>query len=521
MASLNHVCMWSEHGWIRISAEEAARIHPRGTVSVHSGLFMCELCGQYVTLTSGETRTRHFRHSAHEADKNCPERTFGSYYIPTYKAGDHELPLRIVFDRETFSFELGLLYIPKEVLDSQPARKVTIYDEKRRKFVYSFERLNTDSITYVSIGDDPSTEYYISASRELTPYWPEKIKGIDNRGAVFDGQTGKLLSTDADVKIGSKYLLLTDKNTLEHSKFRSIELNKVSEKRNGWTIWRIYEVEAKELSEEAAKFFLNLHCRLTDVPIKLTPLWPIHIETPYVIKHDQNAMIMHVSGNRNAIPMTFPKAGIIEQNCSIEGKVLKIFCNGRQQLISAGNANVLQYVYLWRERLAETKESVSVIVTDESGSIVPDGLQISLPEGKLLIIETLYDGHVIMRNRDQAIINKIPVSAKERLTISDLKFGLIVEVLQGLDTIWQAVFEKAGKDEIIEDERLYSILTSFKGNEIEISHSIAGLVDRLGNYPRTKRWLRERTRYGIMPEKSMKYLRRFLSELPRKSKGAS
>ena len=45
MASLTHVCMWHENGWKRISAEEAAGLHPVGTVSACSGLFMCELCG--------------------------------------------------------------------------------------------------------------------------------------------------------------------------------------------------------------------------------------------------------------------------------------------------------------------------------------------------------------------------------------------------------------------------------------------------------------------------------------------
>lgn len=45
MASLTHVCMWSDHGWKRITAEQAARLHPGGTVSARSGLFMCELCG--------------------------------------------------------------------------------------------------------------------------------------------------------------------------------------------------------------------------------------------------------------------------------------------------------------------------------------------------------------------------------------------------------------------------------------------------------------------------------------------
>ena len=80
MASLTHVCMWSDNGWKRITAEQAARLHPGGTVSAHSGLFMCELCGQYVILTDGDIRIRYFKHSAYEKSKDCPERTFGAGY---------------------------------------------------------------------------------------------------------------------------------------------------------------------------------------------------------------------------------------------------------------------------------------------------------------------------------------------------------------------------------------------------------------------------------------------------------
>ena len=57
VAALTHICMWSDKGWKRITAEQAAeqaaKRHLEGTVSAHSGLFMCELCGQYVGLTAG------------------------------------------------------------------------------------------------------------------------------------------------------------------------------------------------------------------------------------------------------------------------------------------------------------------------------------------------------------------------------------------------------------------------------------------------------------------------------------
>lgn len=73
MASLTHVCVWSKNGWERITPEEVAREHSRGGVSARSGIFMCSLCGQYVTFFNGRVQAPHFRHSSAEADKSCPE----------------------------------------------------------------------------------------------------------------------------------------------------------------------------------------------------------------------------------------------------------------------------------------------------------------------------------------------------------------------------------------------------------------------------------------------------------------
>ena len=113
MASLTHVCMWSDNGWKRITAEQAARLHPGGTVSAHSGLFMCELCGQYVILTDGDIRIRYFKHSAYEKSKDCPERTFGAGYSISYSSQEHDLPIRITsVSSSSFSFEISLIRAP-------------------------------------------------------------------------------------------------------------------------------------------------------------------------------------------------------------------------------------------------------------------------------------------------------------------------------------------------------------------------------------------------------------------------
>lgn len=61
--ALTHVKMWKDHDWVKITAKQAAALHPGGTVSASSGLFMCDLCGQYVTLTHGEKVVSYFKHS--------------------------------------------------------------------------------------------------------------------------------------------------------------------------------------------------------------------------------------------------------------------------------------------------------------------------------------------------------------------------------------------------------------------------------------------------------------------------
>ena len=81
--------------WRKITASEAGKLYPEGTVSAHSGLFVCELCGQYVILTDGRKNVRYFKHSAYDTCKDCPERTTGLSTRGGDIAGEHELPIRL------------------------------------------------------------------------------------------------------------------------------------------------------------------------------------------------------------------------------------------------------------------------------------------------------------------------------------------------------------------------------------------------------------------------------------------
>ena len=196
-ASLTHVCRWSENGWKRITAEQAAKLHPGGTVSAHSGLFMCELCGQYVILTNGSVNKRYFKHSPHEKVKDCPERTFGPGYQISYGSQEHDLPIRIKdVSSSSFRLEIGLIRAPINSLQKNFCIKISPKGASDTSYVYKKERLNDDAITYLSIGERPYEAYSLSfknGSNKLYEFWPTEIKGIDPEGTLFEKKSGKKL----------------------------------------------------------------------------------------------------------------------------------------------------------------------------------------------------------------------------------------------------------------------------------------------------------------------------------------
>lgn len=247
MASLTHVCMWSDNGWKRITAEQAAKLHPGGTVSAHSGLFMCELCGQYVILTDGDIRIRYFKHSAYEKSKDCPERTFGAGYSISYGSQEHDLPIRITsVSSSSFSFEVGLIRAPISSLGKDFCIEIKPKGTFDIPYVYTKERLNYDSITYLPIGERPFEKYTLSfqnGNDKLREFWPAEIKGIDPEGTLFEKASGKKLSYDADVEIGKEYYLLK-RGYIYRKSFSSVRIQEIMQKRIGLETWSLYVVSA-------------------------------------------------------------------------------------------------------------------------------------------------------------------------------------------------------------------------------------------------------------------------------------
>ena len=508
MASLTHVCMWSDNGWKRITAEQAARLHPSGTVSAHSGLFMCELCGQYVTLTDGQKNTRHFRHSSYEKSKDCPERTSGVGYLITYGSQEHDLPIRITsVSSSSFRFEVGLIRAPISSLNKDFRLEIKPKGVFDVSYVFTKERLNYDSITYLPIGERPFEKYTLSfqnGNDKLREFWPAEIKGIDPKGTLFEKVSGRKLSYDADVEIGKEYYLLI-RRSINRKSYNGMRIQEIMQKRIGWDTWTLYVVSASAFNEEAARFYLDFHCRLTDHPVSLQPVWPLFVEGNYIVRHNQSSMYMLVDGNVAEVK-TFPSVTVRKLNYnSSQPKLYEVFCSGRQQLISAGRTRALQYTYLWKEPLDQVGLHPEVSVTDIAGAEVDSGETDTLPHDKTLRFKSTFDGELIIFNNNR-VVDKRKLSADKYIELNGLSYGLSVQVVIGLDAIWQIDFKKqqpiVAKDEIEILKRIINV----SGATIPAPHSLRNMIAGMNCYPQICQWMRKCIKNGTINEQSYRRL---------------
>ena len=496
MPSLTHVCLWDDNHWERVTASDIAKSHPFvETVSASSKLFMCELCGQYVFYSKGKKRIPCFGHSSGEMIKDCPERTFGYGYTPPYDEKQHELPLKINLNG-IVSFSLGLICVPDNLLEKNTYVEINL-PGCNSSFKYLSDRLLINQVTYLSVGNIPSEKYELTtynASPGIEQYWPTKIKGIDPTGTWFDAQTGKKLPYDADVVINKQYYLVVKRRPVPMSD--DIVIQDVANIYGSHHL-KVYKVMALKYSREAACFFLDYHCRLTDNPVNVQPIWPVYSERDYLIKHSKDYMFFLVSGD--GIMHLYPETSKLHYN-----KVERVNLKSRQQFISVGRTHTLRYKYYWRDDVQKSLSEPVIEVTDNNNSII-SGIVDKLPTDRIIRIILPYDGTMI-RKENGIITEKRAVKAEEQTTVYNIGWGTIISIFIGLDCIWEANFEK-NKNESEDEEKLLKMLQSCSGNMIDIPHSIGSLAHHFKNYPKIRQWIYQCVRQGRMPEKALKMIK--------------
>lgn len=502
--SLNHVCTWHKNGWKRITASEAAKTARYG-VSARSGLFMCELCGQYVVLTKAGLRDPYFKHSKSEEDKNCEERSLVSnqaYYGGKLSTEKRGLPIRIVSNGARQHFEIGFPRLGDLFNELPKNSKIQIISDNGQEFNYFFERLNQDSMTYFSVGNRMSREYTIRTTvdnKDLSFFLPQRVKGVSNE-TVFSAETGVVIPKGSDVYVNKEYYLLLDFSWLENQSNNHVHIKKINTTLRIPSYYHLYKVKALDFSEESAKFFLNYYCRLEEKPISFIPIWPITVKSPFHIYYNSKFLYGVMSGN--ATFQTYP-AGSVSYDRLEDSYLLKIGCDDRKQIIALGRfSNVLNYSYLWREKLEFEDNDLITDILDAEGNSIND---LSNKAVKEIHYIPEYDGEFIVE-KDGFVIENYVLSSGDKFIYNDFQRGRVYKLYQGLDLMWtyKAPDTKQKPEHAFDDGLVLKKLRKCKSPYIEIAHSYGVIANSIkSNYPKTTIWLRKQISMGYISKEAM------------------
>lgn len=499
---LTHVYYWESNvGYRPITVEEADKLYSHGcTVPAdRTSRFVCGICAQHVGLSKRRkgTGTRHFYHSRGEDDKECEDRAKAYSAVPVgYNC--HPMPLRIRVAHGSYLLELGFFHAPSSATSGPRCQKIIITDDNKQQHIYSFERLSLEGVTYLNVGNIPSTEYHLSydhPSSNLDRYWPSKTTGVNIRGSFFDCSTGKILYSGSKAYPYRDYYLLQRRSIgyVPHG----ISYESIAETRTGsFTTWYLYKIHVQDFSASVARFFLERSIFLTEKPVAFYPIWPPYVENPYFLYHHDPRMYFYMQGGDAELNIYPATIYAHHQNLG-DGKLYRIYAASKEQLLSLGQSGAIGFSYLMTKPLDMVAAFPEVQIKSIDGNLIAEDTCNRLPKGKQIIIQAPFDGKVILLKNDK-ILEIRHIAAEVILTVDDLSFGCEVRIFQSCDVIRNIKFEKPKNDTDTSalDRQLVEKLRSCKGVLMPVPHSIGAVVGKLTHFPLTKEWFCSKTKEG-------------------------
>lgn len=506
---LENVSVWRNgHGWSHTTPDEAHEMFPYGSSSTDK-IFLCESCGQYASFVVGNYQIHHFRHPAGSNDCKDKQVAWSSYY-QTNKLG-FSLPIKIKLCAKDIDISIGFLPLTVQQLSKAMQNKAAVTISAGSQIIstllISHERFSSEHITYVLIGNKVSERYTLNYSNDdpsLSTIWPKVINGFDSMGTLFDGATGKRLPVNADVEICREYYLIS-KGYYWHD-YSDISFERIQNISNSW---QVYRIKAMQLTKQAAEYFLNFGARLTDVPAYITPLWPPSVQASHIVTHESDPVIFYHKG-RGCVEV-WPYTRVhLDAVAEIKGNICSFYGNSIQQVMSVSRFSqrtaVLRYIVLNKKQitLKRSRKLLDVVISDDFGNKIAPGVYHGLPPGKTISITAPYDGVVEVRLSDR-LIERFNTKGSEPILIT-VNWGYVVFVYLGMDLSAEISFERKHKG-TENDIELLKQLKLYKGQMIPISHEIGKLAVKLGELPKTKRWLLSQIRCGYISEYSLELIK--------------
>lgn len=494
MASLNHVSIRDkEYGWVHITPEAASRLFPDTSVPANNRVFICELCGQYVTLTGKGLKIRHFRHSHGEENKDCEERVAQYDRYPAVQNERFTFPVKISLDKDIFSIFIG---IPQGAFQDG-ALSVLVTGASTHRFDID-ESQQKAGITWLPLQQDIAIKYGIEVIDNSLSNWPDYVPGINPIGSVYDGRQSKILHVEDEVTVGNDYYLITSRSV--SNSFQDIDIKEIMCRHIANSVWRVYKVRATTFSPDSVRFFILYKLHLVKRPTELHIIWPMTVKEGPTAYHSADDLYIAHNGDGSVSLRLMPYSAQSSQKDM--GHYFQVHTNGFQQMIAFkyynGQRNCSNHLMVWKKPFTRTADDPDVRIFDQRGNPLQEEIYDQLPPQNQITISARYDGSLsVTANGKITLVQQI--KGGERFPL-EVAMGETIVITQGCDIVRRISFQKK---EPKSDDFALQLLKALEhpvNDWISVPHRLGKCVDDLPHDLYIRKKISSYIRQGKMPK---------------------
>lgn len=504
-AALTNVSIWTnEHGFIRADARIASQYYPN-MVSATDKKCVCNICGQYVTLTGEGIQTRHFRHNGHEKNKTCKDRVLQRRNADIER---HlmETPIKIEIDTENkrFRFDLGFLALPCELLDEAEKNhemlSILHNGECVRRLCVDKVNFVTDTVSYVPLPYGIYGAVHIETSNHaIMEFWHAEIPLLHEDGTLFSKgiNHNSRIPQGGGVSAGMMYYLVTHELL---SEVHDIEMNLLFCYAN----YYVYGICARVMTHNAAVFFSRFNAKLASAHVEMFPIWPPFHTGSHVVEAKEGMSYWFSSGAidlkthpAQSVPSSTP---MMDHAPYDQGALTCLQLIKSLSVVYAEQYNVkryvLRYVYLRFQERKYMPEIPRIQVIDQDDNPVEFG-RYSTPHENLRICTECFVRILLIRNGE--IVNVIHVAAKKSyVPIDRISMGMELQFFAGMDEIGRIDYAEVN-EQVEKEEVILRRLKMCNGRMVALPRRKRWVLERLRRYPKVcefymHRWLTGRFR---------------------------
>jgi hypothetical protein len=500
------------------------KVQATGISGSHNGQYLCTLCGEPVRFYRGVVQKSHFRHERGSIISQTCE--FYSGNISEFSEDDLKrkisgLPFYLKQIGDSFQLYLGFWPVDESILTEEKriGQKITIKSEKKLQVdVINLANVRAKE-TYrlpISWVYDSYEINYAKSRTALPEIWGDKTSRIFSKGTFFriGDIYSRSISLNGVITTNTCYYFLfqgpfTNKSFLEVEESYSLLTNETQK-------WKVYKIRFTKITEESAKYARDRHVQLLEKPPELIPLWPPSIQNNRKYIHKKTGLSTYRLSSSNkygkwevAILNNYEKP-TDKLEVSLKDPVFSIEVDNNIQYLSFFDTdNDLVGVVARSDKKAIPYQQPTVELKWMKKQILPGSELNAIKNADLSIKSDMKCDIIRIRNH---IPNLIFRDKLLLLSFPDLSSDDTIIIKHGLDTLAPLHIRKYKKtvddkySNNLSDEALYQKLLQLKGTSIATPTQLKYIAAGLGNYSKTREYLKKSFKTGRVSKQAAEYL---------------